>query len=1064
MTAENRVNRGWKSGAVRQRRSPGAFVGVAAAICVAALSLLPAAAGAQEDGDVSPVTIGATYHAMAKNPADFALLRIGLEMQEAGRSRIEVIEELRRRRDARGALLGGEGVGRLADFSEEIGAAGGGAAGGLFGGWAGGVAGGVVGGAAGGVAGASLGDWLRESVRARQREAARSAQSGLLEAMYFSDEYRNLQEVFGNRDYWEPVWREVFEPQVGVSLDDGPIEAIAKVPELEADLRDHGVYDDLISVTEWVDGAGAEERELEDSEERFLSAFRSAADDFLESIDNSAEEWAVVLNERDERLAEVVREASAAAAAEERAAAVSAAVYTESWAEESRRRMARLRRARHEADRANFRSVAGLMFYGLAAVAPDTARGVAAFGQAVLDVGDAVNSFHGSIVVGASSALASAALTGNIVIAAHSLVRALSPGPTPEEVIIEQLQKLTEVVQKGFRNVHRHLDVVQREMHLRFDVVNSRFDLVERDLAQISRGIENVVSLMEEMREEIRRDFTIVRREMERANRLLDAVQDSVERIGDLVLGTYTRLSREHLEIRERIDALTVQDCPTADANLEGCLQAFYRLADGLTRQERETDDPRVLLADYTTFPGYMNNVGCREFAESTDEVVGCRDVVGAWQWLEVVREWTRFLNRHGSGLQVYAEQVQRVVDRLVDYQSAMATYRQSVVDDLRSFQEADDGEDGTAFSQIIGRAWKAHNELREMVRGLQQQYWNQREDGPEPGRPRLRRDGENNAIPELADRGPYSWRPMADFYSDDEVPEWVEIKRYSECEYDDMEDRYVELPPVGGAAKGPFWSRGPYFALQWSPEMPELAYDGILGLVHEGNLMPARLGMGTINVCARYARGETRTRLALQVWFEDRGMRRLEEAECTALLWSGIEEAEGEDQDASLLFWTAAVKSRRGPALIDAAATGEAMSECQKRYVRVVEAEQLEMWKYVADGLSGGRRPERTRIALDLSIASAHLRNWIDVAFNGVLGSALVEAFALGYLGFADLDNALRQAGTEPAGPVVEDVAHQIRSIENLLRSPAMRDLVVYGSGQPVFEETTVPGLPRGE
>lgn len=279
-------NRDRTSGTVWRKRSRR----MAAAICAAALGALPAPAPGQDGGGsvvdilgapqevLSPVTVGAAYRSMAENPADFALLRTGVEMQRAGRPRVDVLEELLRRRDASESLFGEE-IDWLGNVGQAVATAAGGAIGAPLGlaAWAnwwpvpayymgaagaaagiGAVAGGAVaGGVAAGWVVASLDDWIGDVVTGRrQREAARVAQESPWEAVIFSEDYRNLHATFENPDYWEPIWRAVFEPRVGVALDDGAVEALVKVPELEAESRDDGTYHDLLTVTKWLEGTG----------------------------------------------------------------------------------------------------------------------------------------------------------------------------------------------------------------------------------------------------------------------------------------------------------------------------------------------------------------------------------------------------------------------------------------------------------------------------------------------------------------------------------------------------------------------------------------------------------------------------------------------------------------------------------------------------------------------------------------------------------------------------------------------------------------------------------------
>ncbi len=142
-----------KTGAVPARsRRP--LAGLRATVCGVILAALAAPTTAQDDGErslvaprrlgdsaaarhnareVSPITTAAAYRAMSEKARDFTLLRAGREMQQAGRSRVDVLKELLRRRDTHASPLGKEHSGWLGNLSEDAVTGFGGAFGGVAG-------------------------------------------------------------------------------------------------------------------------------------------------------------------------------------------------------------------------------------------------------------------------------------------------------------------------------------------------------------------------------------------------------------------------------------------------------------------------------------------------------------------------------------------------------------------------------------------------------------------------------------------------------------------------------------------------------------------------------------------------------------------------------------------------------------------------------------------------------------------------------------------------------------------------------------------------------------------
>ncbi len=89
---------------------------------------------------------------------------------------------------------------------------------------------------------------------------------------------------------------------------------------------------------------------------------------------------------------------------------------------------------------------------------------------------------------GAQNIIGSALLAGNVVsiaLAAFKLFKGASGGPTPEQMILEQIQALRKEVQQMRQEMHERFDLIDMKLNKLFETVDARFDSVDRSLDSI---------------------------------------------------------------------------------------------------------------------------------------------------------------------------------------------------------------------------------------------------------------------------------------------------------------------------------------------------------------------------------------------------------------------------------------------------------------------------------------------------------------------------------------------------------------------------------------------------
>ena len=123
--------------------------------------------------------------------------------------------------------------------------------------------------------------------------------------------------------------------------------------------------------------------------------------------------------------------------------------------------------------------------------------------QAVEQFGDTMTRFSEATNIGAeignlASGMTGAVLSGNILGAVMNVVSLFAePGPTPEQLILDEVGKLQDQVarlhgamEERFDRIEKYLEVIDRGLNSIYDLVDVRFDQIQRDVASVQRDAD----------------------------------------------------------------------------------------------------------------------------------------------------------------------------------------------------------------------------------------------------------------------------------------------------------------------------------------------------------------------------------------------------------------------------------------------------------------------------------------------------------------------------------------------------------------------------------------------
>ena len=1015
------------------------------------------------------VKIEAAFYGLSRDPVSSSLLREAVELFDRQVPTSEIIERIERRRtefrdsEARSKTLrdwGPEVAGVLATAGVAAGAAA--ALPGLAGAAVAAGAGAAAVGLISVTVPAAVDHWLNSF--SRPEVAGSSSRTESAASMVDFPVYRSVVRAFENAEQFGPIWNATVEPVVGFRLDANPRDVLAVSPGLMQALVTRGMYTSIVESLDVLAASPPNTAELlarhrnalEESIRRELTTVREAVAANHQAVDEYRSQAEDFYNDQRERW-----------------------LLEEQRAEEARRRQV------HRANMENGRSVVRMAATVIGFSDADTGRQLGALGEAAFDVADALDAYDAAISIGANANLASLALTGNFVAIGLNFTNAILGVETIEQVILEEVRQLREEMHERFDRVHDHLKAVRGEMHERFDRLdgrldglNTRFDEVDLRFAEVRRQIGRVQELISDGFSALEDRMDDQTEMLSQLSRDLREVGQELEDIGIRQIDLYSTLTEDHEELNELIVSLELRPCLLEDRNpsskndfVGACLSSFAVIGERLVNHQRSaTDDKNMLESALDERRDLTTNMSLYEFrrrlssaerrrlssAERTDSLTLPSSVVGPAGWFKIAEAYSRFVDLHTdtdpSVSEDYRKTMSDIKVAMRAQRSELIRYLDAITEDLSKFQ---DNSYETAFSMVFKDAWTIHEALEDLLESTVRSYYASDVAGVETLR------HENDVlISELDLRGPYSWVPMEDFYAENELPEWVTVYRYSGCSTRALNERADVLSARRRGSLG-------RDVLEWSPTSRDwLVGGGILHFVNPSDLIPARMGLGRIEVCATGAHlpsvgaGTNRARLAVQAWF--RGNSAEVSRACDAIL--SYETADGRlpagnmfDLSTMLLDVSGRIR-RQGSVLIDTNAKGEEVSDCQQVYLRHFKEEQQTFSDHVRDGLLESR--EFNDLARDLRIADAHVRAWIALAFDSwIERSATVEAVASGGAGFPDLQAMLESEPNE-VWRLAERAAVSIRAFEEVLRSGPMRGIVAAGYAHRRLTESRFEAL----
>lgn len=659
-------------------------------------------------------------------------------------------------------------------------------------------------------------------------------------------------------------------------------------------------------------------------------------------------------------------------------------------------------------------------------------RNLETVGHAAFGLYDAVKAFNVADGLGANPMLAQVALAGNLFRVGLGFVNGFrDTGPTIEEVIVDEIgmlggkiEELRGEMEARFGLVHRHLDRVIERLDDGFQAVE---DHIDRSVVELRTALDEVGGQLTDLGAEM-------------------------ESVAHAVHFTYRENLRLHDRVMQAILGPNTLDCtlPNPDLGIRGCLLHFVNLADSVASDQIEAlpddmfSDARGVHEDRTT------NMSFIEFRQRLAEVratpwrsdpcdrptTGSRVipcVVGPETWFDVMKAMEEFLNLN-LHRDVEGEEELRLRANfrrtMAGHQSDLASYRQVIVEELKAFADGENPRE-TVFSTVVGEARNSLVDLDDLIQSTVDSWFGTAEyDGRTlPG------VGDRDGTPETRYRDPYDWVAMSWFYgaTGNERPDWLNILAPNECGGQRARD---------GAEARVEWQPDARFLNAW------FGGSGVADFVREEDLMPARLGMGTIVVCVA-AGGEPRypEYVKVQIRFD-----RVEEETgeiilgCPrrVLLLDGLGIGNGSlTGDAGLMaMMTTVARDVRGR---DAVLVG-VHGRCRELYLARFDDKRRALADYVRTELQGHEEFGEVDRALD-SLA-LHVQSWLKLALDGVRGrSETVDALISGEIGLPDLSVVLGSDGEWYAWELADVGAAALREFEETLQSGRFGDALGYGT-----------------
>ena len=515
---------------------------------------------------------------------------------------------------------------------------------------------------------------------------------------------------------------------------------------------------------------------------------------------------------------------------------------------------------------------------------------------------------------------------------------------------------------------------------------------------------------------------------------------------------TYVNLSDEHEQLMLAVTGTTTISCTDATrlnvtaSFLQDCRSHFENLAAVVAGDqiEAQSGGGGMLSVDLARHPDRTTNVSFQEFSRllrqadrTSDELPA--SVVGPEAWTELMDRQSEFLVHHSDVAEDLGVELssRSFVATMRSHRVNLRRYLNAVVEELRVFAGIDELRE-TAFSAQFGEVRNNLVLLAREIDSITGDYYSD----PELFDGRTLQGDDDGSIPEVRyEQSPYdAWRPMRHFYRPDRYPSWLRIQNYGECTRR-LQSRLQNSADVRQVS---FWSTG-----QWMGAL--MRGDGILRFVHENDLLPARIGLGTSDVCAvgMFRNTDSQDAVAFGIRFMP-----VEGVECPETDMRS-ETRFVDDRDIES-FLTAAVEMPAPESLLPVAESET--SGCRQAYEERFKEERGALSDHVRRELPVDVLQGVDRV---IKMANAYLRSWLALALDDARRrSETVATILSGDVGYPDLEQLLR--GEHP-WDATDRALQEVDQLESVLRSQAMRDAVTYGARHQYLTELRYPSLDQG-
>ena len=169
------------------------------------------------------------------------------------------------------------------------------------------------------------------------------------------------------------------------------------------------------------------------------------------------------------------------------------------------------------------RSAAFLATTALQMVDPELGRQAQAVSSAAFQVNDAIQTFKAASRLGEDlTGAAAMTLTGNFVGVAFTLIGAFQDaGPSPEEMILQEIVKVREDIQAVRTQMHERFGIVERQLELVYVRLDEGLVTLEKELRLHRRRLDRIATDINELQMQVRASTGMVFRRLDNIEELI---------------------------------------------------------------------------------------------------------------------------------------------------------------------------------------------------------------------------------------------------------------------------------------------------------------------------------------------------------------------------------------------------------------------------------------------------------------------------------------------------------------------------------------------------------------